>query len=111
MGAMNKLVNITEISETMKTMAREMERAGLVEEIIGDTMDSLDAEGIDGAADAEVDRIVAEITSDVLAPAGSMPTSKVKSTAVPTSNIVLEEAPPVEEDPAASDLLARLQAL
>ena len=38
-----------------------------------------------------MDRIVAEITSDVLAPAGHMPVNKVKSTAVPTSSVVLEE--------------------
>jgi charged multivesicular body protein 3 len=42
MGSMNKLVNVKEISETMRDMAREMERAGLVDEIIGDAMDSMD---------------------------------------------------------------------
>jgi len=38
----NRLVNVKEISETMTNMAREMEKAGLVEEIIGDTMESLE---------------------------------------------------------------------
>ena len=42
MASMNKLVNIKEINETMSTMAREMERAGLVDEIIGDTLESLE---------------------------------------------------------------------
>lgn len=53
-----RLVNVAEISETMRTMAREMERVsfalfsltilivckqtGLVDEIIGDAMDSMD---------------------------------------------------------------------
>eukprot|EP01035_Chromulina_nebulosa_P034209 gene34209-45879_t len=34
MTAMNKLVNVKEIRETMQTMAREMEKSGLVDEII-----------------------------------------------------------------------------
>ena len=45
-----------EISETMGNMAREMERAGLVEEIIGETMDALEPEGLDSQADVEVKR-------------------------------------------------------
>ena len=42
MTSMNKLVNIKEINESMSTMAREMERAGLVDEIIGDALESLE---------------------------------------------------------------------
>ncbi len=37
-----RLVNVKEMKETMGTMAREMERAGLIEEIVGDTMDMMD---------------------------------------------------------------------
>jgi hypothetical protein len=39
---MHRLVNVKEISQTMANMAREMEKAGLVEEIIGDTMESME---------------------------------------------------------------------
>lgn len=41
MGAMNKLINVGELRETMSNMAREMERTGLVDEIIGDAMDAM----------------------------------------------------------------------
>lgn len=98
---------------------------GLVDEIIGDAMDSMDVgncgivselvlivllfqgEGIDAEADREVDRIVQEITAGVLAPAANAPAKAVPSRAT---------AAPVEEQPAAEDtstqdLLSRLQAL
>ena len=35
-------MNVQEIRETMQNMAREMEKSGLVDEIIGDTLDSMD---------------------------------------------------------------------
>ena len=37
MAAMNGLMKLPEISETMKGMAQEMERAGIIEEMIDDT--------------------------------------------------------------------------
>lgn len=45
MHAMNELVSIKDMKESMGTMAREMERAGLIEELIGDTMDMMDVSG------------------------------------------------------------------
>lgn len=118
MGSMNKLVNVKEISETMRDMAREMERAGLVDEIIGETMDSMDEEGVDAEADREVDKVITEITAGVLSSAGSAPvrappgSSKAAATpaateATPTAAAVAAE----EEGPSADDLLRRLQAL
>lgn len=37
MAAMNGLMKLPEISETMKGMAQEMERAGIIEQMIDDT--------------------------------------------------------------------------
>merc|ERR1719329_602092 len=51
MQVMNKLINLPELKASMNEMAREMERAGLVDEIIGETFEDLDSEGIDDAAD------------------------------------------------------------
>ena len=35
---MNKLINIPEISAAMRVMAQEMEKAGIIEEMVDDTM-------------------------------------------------------------------------
>eukprot|EP01038_Epipyxis_sp_PR26KG_P012047 gene12047-16121_t len=109
MGTMNKLVSVKEISQTMNNMAREMERSGLIDEIVGDALDSMDSEGLDAAADLEVDRIVSEITAGILAPASSAPIGKPQSSAA----VVMEDAKPSadETDAATDDLLSRLQAL
>eukprot|EP01031_Cornospumella_fuschlensis_P043931 gene43931-53711_t len=71
MHSMNQLVSVKEISETMRSMAREMEKSGLIEEIVGDTMESLDDGSLDEVADAEVERIMTELTSGVLHAAGA----------------------------------------
>lgn len=54
MASMNSLVKLPEIRATMQAMSTEMAKAGMIEELIGDTMESMDSEGIDGAADQEV---------------------------------------------------------
>lgn len=107
MKSMNKLVSVKEISETMGNMAREMERAGLVEEIIGETMDALEPEGLDSQADVEVDKIMTELASGTLAPASAAPTTEVKQ---PAAAPVEAEAE-AEDDQNTQELLSRLQAL
>mmetsp|Transcript_33902 Transcript_33902/g.74659 ORF Transcript_33902/g.74659 Transcript_33902/m.74659 type:complete len:246 (-) Transcript_33902:139-876(-) len=109
MTAMNKLVNIKEISLTMGKMAREMEKAGLVEEIIGDTMESMEPEGLDADADEEVNRVVAEITGGVLSGAGAAPQESLKAPAAEPAAQV--EQPSEQEDVSTNDLMSRLQAL
>ena len=43
--------------------AREMEKAGLIDEMMNDTLESMDDEGIDEAADTEVNKVLDEITA------------------------------------------------
>ena len=75
MHTMNSLIKLPELSATMREMAREMEKAGLVEEIVADAFDALDGEGLDEEADIEVEKIVAELTAEVLAPSTPAPMS------------------------------------
>lgn len=91
MSAMNKLVNLPEISETMAAMAREMEKAGLVDSIVGDALDSMDGDAVDAAADREVDMIVSELTAGILAPAAHAPEGKIKRPAAVAATAEVEE--------------------
>jgi len=115
MSSLNQLVNVREIQGTMMDMAREMERAGLVDEIIGDAMDSMEDEGIDAEADREVDKIITELTAGVLAPAGSAPVrapaSKASAAPAATIESTATAAAAEEEGPTPEELMARLQAL
>ena len=81
MAAMNALVKLPELQATMSAMSREMMRAGLIEETISDTFDMMEPEGLDAAADKEVDKIIQELTAGVLDKAAPAPTSKIAAPA------------------------------
>ena len=59
MQIMNNLINVPQMSKTMRAMAMEMEKAGLIEEMIEDTFDN--EEGIEEEADEQVQSIIDEI--------------------------------------------------
>ena len=42
MSAMNQAIKLPEIQAAMMNMSREMQRAGLIEEVMSETMESLD---------------------------------------------------------------------
>lgn len=74
MHNMNQVLKLPEISETMRALAREMTRAGLVDEMVQEAMSSMDADGLESDADEEVDRIYAELTAEVLVKAPAVAT-------------------------------------
>jgi len=66
MAMMNRLVRLPQLNQVMMTMAREMEKAGLIEEIMSDAMG--DDDEIADAADEEVEKVLDEITSGLKNP-------------------------------------------
>ena len=68
MKSMSNLMKIPELQKTMTEMSKEMMKAGIIDEMINDTMDSvLDEDGeLDNVADAEVEKIILEITQGKL---------------------------------------------
>ena len=100
MGAMNRLVKIGDISQTMQAMQQEMCKAGLIEEMVDDSMEALDDDDDDDAADEEVDKVMQELNADTFANSSSAPTRQVQQ----------QEA--AEEDDAEEEQMrARLQEL
>ena len=145
MGAMNRLVKIGDISQTMQAMQQEMckvcatpeanpnlkrrplchgaepppspvrggshglphtacpvtfPQAGLIEEMVDDSMEALDDDDDDDAADEEVDKVMQELNADTFANSSSAPTRQVQQ----------QEA--AEEDDAEEEQMrARLQEL
>merc|ERR1719197_2043709 len=74
MAAMNHLVKMHDISETMQGMQREMCKAGLIEEMVDDAMEALDGDEDEEAADEEVDRVMTELNAEKFKEAKSAPT-------------------------------------
>lgn len=62
MSLVNRLVRLPEISQTMQQMSMEMTKAGLMDEMISDTMDMMDDEEIEEEADEEVNNVLFQIT-------------------------------------------------
>jgi charged multivesicular body protein 3 len=76
MQAMQRLVRLPEIADTMREMSKEMTKAGILEEMIEETMESLeDTEEIEEEAKGEVDKVLWELTDGKLGEAPAVPIS------------------------------------
>lgn len=66
MKAMNNLVKVHEISGVMQELSREMMRAGIIEEMMEETLDEvsgIDEEEMEEQVQAEVDKVLFELTA------------------------------------------------
>ena len=52
-------------------------KAGLIEEMVNDTMEGMDEEGLDEAADKEVDTVLYELTEGILGKAPAVPDTSI----------------------------------
>jgi len=60
----NQLVNIPELQEAMSGMAKEMMRAGLIEEMIDEGLEGIDGPELEEEAAAEIDKVLDELAVD-----------------------------------------------
>ncbi|GAA5795309.1 hypothetical protein HPULCUR_000665 [Helicostylum pulchrum] len=72
MKLVNQLAKLPEMSQTMQQMSMEMTKAGIMDEMIGDTMDMMDDDDIEEAADEEVNNVLFQITDGMLGEAGNV---------------------------------------
>src|ERR1700682_242035 len=63
MQHMSALISLPEMAETARNMSREMAKAGLIDEMVDESMsDAFDTDDIESKADVEVDRVMYELT-------------------------------------------------
>lgn len=74
MKASNALMSVPQVSATMRDMSVEMMKAGIMQEMLDDTMEQLDdADGVDDLEDEaqeEVDKVLWQITDGKLGQVG-----------------------------------------
>ena len=88
MKDVNTLVRLPELTGTMRELSQELVKAGIIEEMVGDSLPDEDLlEGEDDEAETEVDKVLGEVLTGKL---GSVATVK------PTE-VTQEESPAVEE--------------
>ncbi|KDQ64553.1 hypothetical protein JAAARDRAFT_64398 [Jaapia argillacea MUCL 33604] len=70
----NSLIRLPQINETMRNLSMEMMKAGIMEEMMEDTLEVEDDEELEEEADAEVDKVLFELTDGKLGQAGKVGT-------------------------------------
>lgn len=99
MKAINHIINIPELKSEMTALAREMEKAGMIDEIIEENFEMMEPENLDAEANEEVDRIMEEITAGVLSKADIVPTSTpARKTETDTSDKVAQDQQQTEQE-------------
>lgn len=101
MRCMNKLVKLPELQKTMMEMQREMERSGLIEEVVGDALDELDGDDVEEETELQVNKVVEELAGDLFKGQTDAPETLPEQQAVE----------PAEADDDLDTMKARLQAL
>lgn len=85
MALVNRLVTVPQLSRTVRAMGKEMMKAGVIDEVVGDAIDSvMDGADADEEVDAEVDKVLAELAGadvDALVGAGTVPKARVAAAA------------------------------
>ncbi|XP_063435397.1 charged multivesicular body protein 3-like isoform X1 [Mytilus trossulus] len=106
MKSMQALIKLPEIQQTMMEMSKEMMKAGILEEMLEDTMEGLDDEDMDEEIDTEVAKVLDELTSGVLDKAPD-----ALHDTLPSATVEAEGATALSEDEGEEDLTSRLEAL
>jgi charged multivesicular body protein 3 len=111
MKSMSNLMKLPELQKTILEMSKEMTKAGIIEEMINDTMDSVldDDADIDTIADAEVEKIIIDITQGKLKNLTDVNTNPLSSGA--SSGATAIGADDNLEDEDEDEMTKRLEAL
>ncbi|KAE9410603.1 vacuolar sorting protein VPS24 [Gymnopus androsaceus JB14] len=70
----NSLIKLPQISQAMREMSMEMTKAGILEEMMDDTIAMDDDDELEEEADEEVDKVLFQLTDGKLGQAGSVST-------------------------------------
>lgn len=105
MKNVNALVRLPELTGTMRELSQELVKAGIIEEMVGDSLpDSELLEGEDEEAETEVDKVLSEVLKDKL-PERQEKVDEVAVSSVPAEG--LEE----DQEEILAQMRGRLEAL
>ncbi|EEB17313.1 Charged multivesicular body protein, putative [Pediculus humanus corporis] len=106
MNAMQNLLKLSDVSDTMRELSREMMKAGIIEEMLEETFEGMeDQDEMEEEAQEQVDKILWEVTQGTLGKAPAAVTDTLPS-AEPAASTSYEEN---EEE--LDDMRSRLAAL
>jgi len=97
MKDVNTLVKLPELTGTMRELSMELMKAGIIEEMVGDTLDNQDILEEDEEAETEVDKVLGEVLKDRLPATAVVPD---------TTPVQVEEA---EDEEDQEEMLAQMR--
>ena len=100
MKSMQALVSLPDVRQAAMDMAREMEKAGLIQEMQDDMMEMMDPDDMDEAVKEEVDKVTIDIIGGII--------DKDTNAIVPVNDITQANK---GEDKVVEDMEARLKQL
>ena len=105
MKDVNTLMRLPELTGTMQELSMELVKAGIIEEMVDDTL--MDTEGLeeDEEAEEEVDKVLSDILKDRL------PASKAKEDELPSVAQPAEEEEEDDQEEMLAQMRGRLEAL
>lgn len=104
MKDVNSLVRLPELTGTMRDLSAELMKAGIIEEMVGDTLpDNEMLEDEDEEAEGEVDKVLSEILKDRL------PAAKASEDLLPSALVVKEGEEGEEEEEVNQEELAAMR--
>lgn len=105
MKDVNSLVRLPELTGTMRDLSAELMKAGIIEEMVGDTLpDNELLEGEEEEAEGEVDKVLSEILKDRL------PAAQTSEDLLPSAPVGEEEDQEVNQEELAA-MRSRLEVL
>ncbi|KAF8477068.1 Snf7-domain-containing protein [Kalaharituber pfeilii] len=90
MKDVNSLVRLPELTGTMRELSMELVKAGIIEEMVQDSLPEEDLEELDEEAESEVDKILGEILDKKLKDTGRVPDAQIEEPEVEPQEVVLE---------------------
>ncbi|KAK7604493.1 hypothetical protein V9T40_005679 [Parthenolecanium corni] len=111
MQMMQNLIKVPEVAATMREMSKEMMKAGIIEEMMDETLDSvtgIDTEDMEEEIQNEVDKVIEEITTGTLIKAPATVTEAPGSSKTKVNEPAAESS---EDEESLKEMQSRLQAL
>ena len=110
MKDVNSLVRLPELTGTMRELSQELVKAGIIEEMVGDSLpDQL--EEADEEAEDEVDKVLGEILKDKMAKVGATPVTPTPVMPAPVQEPVAAEENEEDSEQMLSQMRQRLEIL
>ena len=112
MRDVNSLTRLPELANTMQELSLELMKAGIIEEMVGESLPEDDAAELEEAAEDEVDQVLGEILKDRLTTTGNISSAPIDPKSTLQEEVVEEEEEEEKDSDAVMDQMRdRLQAL